>query len=87
MSKFENKSEGLRDLLADQLTDIIKNGAVVADEDGKALRVTASPAYFAVARALVKDFPPTTVPTHVSPVGVLGDHLKSLPFTNKAEAH
>ena len=86
MSKFDNKMDALRDLLADQLTDIIQNGVAVVDGEGQVVKVPASANYFAVARALVKDFPPAALPTTVSPVGVLGDHLKNLPF-NQKEAH
>lgn len=77
---FENKTDALRDLIAEQLTTIIREGVTVVDGDGQAHKVPASAQYFAVARALVKDFPPSSMPTHVSPVGVLGDHLKTLPF-------
>lgn len=84
--KFENKSEALRDLLATKLTDIIENGVAVVDGEGNVVKVPASAQYFAVARALVKDFPPATLPTTIAPVGVLGEHLKVLPFANRKEA-
>lgn len=84
--KFDDKSATLRDLIATQLTDIISNGVSVVDGEGKVVKVPASAQYFAVARALVKDFPPSTLPPNVTPVGVLGEHLSSLPFAGNKEA-
>ncbi len=74
-----NKSDDLRDLLADYLIDAIKNPEV-DPETGSVGRV--DPRVLAVARAFVKDNPPESLPTPESSSGMLDEFLNhgKLPF-------
>ena len=70
-----NKSDDLRDQLADVLLELTK---ITTDDEGNPL--PPDPRVLAVARAFIKDNPPEELPTPDSVAGVLEDHMKNLPF-------
>lgn len=78
------RARELLDLIANELIDVIENGVTVVDKDGVSHTQPAPAQYLAVAAKLVKDFPPVELPTKVSPVGLLAENVKQLPFAQKA---
>ncbi len=76
-----NKSDQLRDLLADHLIDAIQNPD--KDDDGNPVGI--DPRLLSVARQFVKDNPPEDLPTPESSAGLLEGVLEgSLPFAVEA---
>lgn len=55
-----SKAAQLRDALLDVLLDAVKNGQVVVDEDGNAMRVTPDSKVLTVALQAAKAFGPAT---------------------------
>lgn len=91
MSEKKNINETsteMRDAIASQLLDIVKNGVEATDNEGNKVRRTAPASYFAVAKDFLRMFPPMDLPGAKTPSGELKAYMDEnvLPFDKQKKA-
>ena len=73
----EETRNALLAALGTELLNVIRNGVLVPDSDGRLVKQPAPASYMSVAERLLKDFPPQELPTKQHPVGQLKEFMDS----------